>query len=89
MKSCVWAKTKGAQISHDVDDLSGADLYLMYYKNSNSFGIRVNNGKQVMIVSKKGMDKLCLENLAKKAQKESRGWHESGEGSFACEDEGR
>ena len=39
----------------------------MYYKSANSFGTRVKNGKQVMTVSKKGMDKLFLDNFAKRA----------------------
>ena len=64
-------KTKGAKISHDVNGLSSADLYLMYYKNSNSFGIRVNNGRQVMTFSKKGMDKPFLGELGQESQTES------------------
>ena len=41
----------------------------MYYTNPNIVGIRVKNGKQVMTVSQKGMDKLSLDNLAKRANK--------------------
>ena len=62
------SKTKGAKRSHDADDLSSADLYLMYYKQSNLFGSRVNSGKQVTTVSNKGMVKLYFGELGQESQ---------------------
>ena len=55
------SKTKGAKKSHDTDGLSSADLHLMYYTNSNSFGMRARNGNQLMTGSKKGHGQTVLE----------------------------
>ena len=58
-----------AQAKQKAKAFDDKNLLVMYYKRSNSYGIRVSGGKQIMSVTKRGCEKEALHTLAKRARK--------------------